>query len=916
DLHQTICNSNKYFTMLSFLYSKCRHSKLQTKLYVGLFVITSFWAILVLANAFNAKPSTSDLESRQALRQLAAQLNLTFSVISNTKRNHTARITLRNPLSGVWLGAGIRWRLYFSLMRPVHQVIDGPFRLTHQNGYLHQLEPVGDLATGGLAPGGEYSIRYVGKANMLGRFDAFPNWYAVLVNKSGLEVAAEVLAVTASEALDFVNPLTRPEQYKTGPDDVNEPWTPFKRAEIQAGYLGNERPGPQLVRLVPKPALAEPLGGEQRPPSTDCLLAGLNVASSSSGGDSSGCKPAGSSEAAGLLREAAAEAAAAAAGGPCTAGEMNLPRWTASLQLCDNSSSKFGKLLTNLTPGQASEAYELLLDPKSGQAVLSAATPVGLFWAAQSLVSLLQPGGRLAVRRLFDYPRSQYRGLMLDVARNFLSVEEVVRLIDAMSAWKLNRLHLHLSDDEGLRLPLTAAFPAASRRCHPLSGEASDQPVCAQPPQLGSHPTQWGAPPGCGSYSAQDYAAILRHSASRFVRVVPELDTPAHSLAAILAMKAQGVDLTDPEDPGGQPSPQAFTNNSVNPCLPAGAQYILDLMRGVSKLHAAAGLPMLEYHFGGDEAPNGTWTNSPACRRMLSIPPDQPVDADAVSRVNLRRLLAEAADAGVDALLGWSDGFAGADLRPFNLSSLTAGIRRPRKVVAVPWHLKPSPRDLAVAGYSLVMAPATRLYLDHRQEPDPEERGLYWAANFTDLYTVFSYDAKTDAAAAGPDADILGISGALWTETARQPAQAFSLLAPRVLALAERAWHHADWEGAAPTDGGQAAKARSRDYAEFVSSVGHRELGRLASFGIQFRLAPPGARRLGGDSGGFLLTHELPGVRLFYSLESGATRRWVESDRLVEWPSGVRRVHLMAAFSLPGHKAGYYAQSRIVHIDR
>jgi len=165
-------------------------------------------------------------------------------------------------------------------------------------------------------------------------------------------------------------------------------------------------------------------------------------------------------------------------------------------------------------------------------------SPAGVFYAVQTLLSLLSDDAsrrrRLAVgMRVVDAPRFSYRGLMLDVARNFVAKDVVLRTLDVMSAYKLNRLHLHLTDDQGWRFhvaDLPELTEVGSRR-----GHGSHRSML--PPYLGSGPT-----PDDGRaafYSRNDYRDILRHARRRHVTVIPEVDVPGHSGAAIASMRAR-----------------------------------------------------------------------------------------------------------------------------------------------------------------------------------------------------------------------------------------------------------------------------------------------------------------------------------------------------------------------------------------
>jgi hexosaminidase len=192
------------------------------------------------------------------------------------------------------------------------------------------------------------------------------------------------------------------------------------------------------------------------------------------------------------------------------------------------------KLETGTLQGQSSpEAYELSIDTKQGVRIVGA-SPAGVFYGLQTLRGLLPapaPGKGLALPalRVTDAPRFGYRGFMLDVARNFHTKASLLRVIDLLARYKLNALHLHMTEDEGWRLEMPSLpelTSVGSRRGHTLD---SSQWL---PPMYGSGPTV-DRPWGSGHYTRADYAEILRYAAARHVEVVPEFEMPGHARAAI-----------------------------------------------------------------------------------------------------------------------------------------------------------------------------------------------------------------------------------------------------------------------------------------------------------------------------------------------------------------------------------------------
>jgi len=282
--------------------------------------------------------------------------------------------------------------------------------------------------------------------------------------------------------------------------------------------------------------------------------------------------------------------------------------------------------------GQRSpEAYELAVDPAGIRIVGNSRT--GVFYGLQSLRSLLPPpapgaaGIVLAAVRIVDAPRFGYRGLHLDVARNFQPKASVLRVLDLMARYKLNVLHFHLTDDEGWRLEipgLPELTDVGARRGHSLDS------ANWLPPAYGSGPDV-DRPFGSGYFSRSDYVEILRYAAARHIEVIPEIEMPGHARAAIKAMDARARSLTaagnaaaarqhllsEAEDRSAYKSVQDFPDNVMNPALESTYAFIQKVVDEVVALHRDAGVPLRNLHMGGDEVPAGVWEKSPAVQAYM-----------------------------------------------------------------------------------------------------------------------------------------------------------------------------------------------------------------------------------------------------------------------------------------------------------
>lgn len=541
------------------------------------------------------------------------------------------------------------------------------------------------------------------------------------------------------------------------------------------------------------------------------------------------------------------------------------------------------------------EAYELVVDARGGVRI-TGNSAAGVAHGVATLHELLPLPGDGAVDlpavTVRDAPRFAYRGLMLDVARNFQSPELVMRTLDLMARYKLNVLHFHLIDDEGWRLEipgLPELTQVGARRGHTLDSAEF------LPPAYGSGPTP-DDPHGSGHYTRAEYLAILRHAARLHIEVIPEIEMPGHARAAVKSMEArtrrlraagdahaERYLLTDPDDGSRYESAQGYTDNVMNPAMPGTYAFIEHVVAQIAAMHREAGVPLRTIHVGGDEVPRGAWSGSPRCAALMQ----QHGYTDVAQ-------LWDHFQSRVDAILrkqglrasGWEE-----------LGAMRAAVQNGSRLVPNPafvgrgftlyvWNNLGDDDDLAYrlanAGYDVVLAPATRLYLDMSAYPMPGEAGVAWAAH-ADLDAPFDFvplddlrRSRTDATPLpgkerlndGGRAHVRGIEGTLFAETIRERTRFDFLLMPRLLALAERAWApDPDWTQVADPD--TAAYLHARAWNVFVNQLGQRVLPRLdlEGTGIEYRIPPPGLRR---DGVTLVANLQLPGLALRYTTDGTA----------------------------------------------
>ncbi|WP_031510711.1 beta-N-acetylhexosaminidase [Streptomyces megasporus] len=418
---------------------------------------------------------------------------------------------------------------------------------------------------------------------------------------------------------------------------------------------------------------------------------------------------------------------------------------------------------------------------------LSGGAAPGVFWGAQTLRQLLGPDahrraplpGRarsLPYVEIEDAPRFPWRGFLLDVARHFAPKDDVLRWIDLLAAHKLNVLHLHLTDDQGWRLEIRR-FPrltevASWRRRSRLGHRAS--PL-------------WDERPHGGFYTQDDVREIVAYAAERHITVVPEIDVPGHSQAAIAAYPELGnTDL--PGDAADTDPPEVWTDWGISPHVLAPTEAVLRFYEGVFE-EVLELFPGEFVHIGGDECVTDQWRRSPTARARaaeLGL-----AGADALQAWFTRHFDTWLAERG-RRLVGWDEIL---DETP---GKGTAGGPRPSPgAVVFSWRGYAGGIAAARAGHDVVMCPEEHVYLDYRQDAGEDEP--IPIGDPRTLRDVHDFD-PVPAELAGTEAEkhVLGAQANLWTEVVEDRQRADYQAFPRLAAFAEVVWsppEARDWEG-------------------------------------------------------------------------------------------------------------------------
>lgn len=443
---------------------------------------------------------------------------------------------------------------------------------------------------------------------------------------------------------------------------------------------------------------------------------------------------------------------------------------------------------------------------ENGEEVIEANDEDGVFYAKTTLNQLREnyAPGNIPPMVIEDWPDFEYRGYMLDVARNFTKKDDLLRLIDLMARYKLNYLHLHFGDDEGWRIEIDGipelTTLGAFHSLDPTKGLQPSHDGNADPTDLNSSAN--------GYYSIEEFKEILRYAWERRIRVIPEFDTPGHSRASIMAMRAYeertgdcSMRLQDPEDDSEYMSVQRFDDNVIGVELESTYTFIGRIFDEIAKMYSDAGVPLPAIHIGGDEVAEGAWHGVDRLEEHMGK----------VARI--------AKEKGIK-IAGWQE---------------VALIEDPAIAKAVKevlffnnaWNTFGTYSDLpfrnAAKGYPTVMSNAQYTYVDMAYSSNAEEIAADWAG-YIDDFKAFSTPARLMP-------NLLGVQAQLWTETVRTFDDVCYDTFPKALGVFERGWN--------------CSATQTAD--EFYAAIVAHEMPYWEKNGVKYHLPQPGLKVVDGQ---------------------------------------------------------------------
>lgn len=491
-----------------------------------------------------------------------------------------------------------------------------------------------------------------------------------------------------------------------------------------------------------------------------------------------------------------------------------------------------GDVCLELDKNLPEDAYEMQVS--SGQIRVKASDSKGLFYGLQNLRLLLPPAIESSTAQdtvewtvpemtVKDAPRFGYRGFMLDVSRYFLPKEELLRMIDCMALLKLNRLHLHLTDDNGWRLEI---------KKYPKLTEVGAWKVDRQhlPFPERRNPKR-GEPATVGGYYTQaDMKEIIAYAADRQIEIIPEIDIPAHSNAALASYPEYACPVV--KDFIGVIPGLGGKNAEIIFC--GGNEKTYDFLQDVLD-EVIALFPSRYIHLGGDEATKTNWKKCPLCQARIRE--EHLADEEALQGYFMGRM---------------SDYVRSKDKEVMGWDELTNS-KLPEDAIIFGWQgFGNAALKAAEQGHRFVMTPARVAYLIRYQGPQWFEPLTYFGNNT--LKGLFDYEPVQEGWKPEYEKLLMGVQASMWTEFCNKPEDVFYLVFPRLAALAEIAWvpkNQKDWNVFLKGLDNYTAHLEQKDVV-YARSM----------FNIQHRIIP-------NDNGALTLTLECerPDVDIHYTLD-------------------------------------------------
>lgn len=462
-----------------------------------------------------------------------------------------------------------------------------------------------------------------------------------------------------------------------------------------------------------------------------------------------------------------------------------------------------------------------------------------------------------------DWPDYPYRGLMIDIARNFQTPETMRKIVELMADYRFNRLHFHITDDEAWRLEipgLPELTDIGSKR-----GYTTDSKEFLPDIFAGTGDTDNNLPTANGYFTRQQFIDFIKYCDELGIAVIPEVESPGHARAAIKAMETRyrnsgdaSYRMIEDGDSSTYTTAQFYHDNLMNPALPGTYKFITKVVDEIASMYKDAGVELKGIHLGGDEVPEGAWDGSASANKLSAskgLKGRHDLQGEYVR--NISRIMSERNIP----LYGWQDICTDYD---DNFHAEVAPTVGGIDCWVSPHNINDNIAVKGVkAGYPVIISNVDYFYMDMMYSPHPEEKGLCWGGFTDELRTLEGYPDNICPRDGTEKGKVIGVSGKLFAETIRNPQDVERLLFPKSLGLAERGWN------ASPTFSSE----------DFNILIGTKELPRLSELDTEWHLRQPGILIKDGK---IHMNSPYPDAEIHYELDG--TRPAIQGSHVYSGP--------------------------------
>ena len=575
----------------------------------------------------------------------------------------------------------------------------------------------------------------------------------------------------------------------------------------------------------------------------------------------------------------------------------------------DDTNEVISRITIDLDESINAESYQLSVSDEGIS--ISSADSAGALYALQSLkqiflISKLEDTP-LKFIEVNDSPKFSYRGMLLDISRNFYGPEKIKQIIDYLSFFKINYLDFRLTDDEGWRLEipgLEELVEVGSKRAYTKDEFENLIPMYGSGPDTNST--------GSGYLSRSDYVDILKYASERNISVIPQISVPSHMRSAIVSMnaryqkymemgnqeEAEKYLLIDPDDKSEYYSAQGFTDNIMNVCRESSFTFYEKVIDEIFLMYKDAGVEMTKFGVAADELPYGAWQKSPMCDNFMN---ENSISGDynALYELMQRRIYNKISSYGAT-MTGWDDILL--KLTEKNQSETQIkDFFKDDDILLFVWKNDwgQGRQDMiykyANLGYKSIMSNSSAFYFDMVDDKDLDNIGLSWSgyANYKDMWTVDVYDVFNDLYGVEKnnisknyidnsvklDQDkrdnIIGVQSQIWSETIRNEGILDYMFMPNIIVFSQKAWSHDNsWMDISNND--IKREKIDNEWNKFANNVGQRVLPMVDNIfgGLSYDLPKPGGKVINDT---LYANTVFPGLNIKYTLDGSIPKESSEN---------------------------------------